>query len=73
MSCMYRVPSDLRPGVRVRLIARANARASTGFPSLNRKPRLSVNVYVFPSRDVFGGAAATSGSRPYAREPALSG
>jgi hypothetical protein len=60
---MYRVPRDLRSGSSARLIPRANARASTGFPSLNLKVRLSVNVYVLPSGEIFGAAAATSGMR----------
>ena len=47
----------------MRLIPLANARASTGFPSLNLKVRFSVNVYVLPSAETFGGAAATSGTR----------
>ena len=55
-------PGDATPGASVRLIARANALARTGVPSLKRKPVRNVNVYVRRSRETFGGAAATSGT-----------
>ena len=41
------------PSCSTRLIAWANALARTGFPSLNRKPRRSLNVYVFRSSETF--------------------
>ena len=62
MSRVNWAPGDATPGASVRLIARANALARTGVPSLKRKPVRNVNVYVRRSRETFGGAAATSGT-----------
>ena len=61
------------PGASVRSIARANALARTGAPSLKRKPLRSVNVHVLPSRDTRGYAAATSGTSRYPSGGGLSG
>ena len=44
-------------------MARSNALARTGLPSLNRRPFRTVNVYVLPSRETFGGPVAASGTR----------
>jgi hypothetical protein len=73
MSFVYRTAGDVTPGACVRLIARANALARTGVPSLKRNPLRRVNVHVFASRDTVGGRAATSGSSPSPAGGALSG
>ena len=57
----------------MRLIARANALARTGLPSLKRKPLRSVNVYVRRSRETCGRPEATSGTGRKAAGVGLSG
>ena len=49
----------------MRWIAWAKASARTGLPSLKRKPRRSLKVYVRPSAEIVGAAAATSGTSWY--------
>ena len=57
MSRVYSAHGDFTPGASVRSIARRNALARTGVPSLKRKPSRSVNVYVLRSRETRGGPA----------------
>jgi hypothetical protein len=54
-------------------MARANALARTGVPSLKRKPRRSLNVKVLRSRETFGNPAATSGTTRNPEGGGLSG
>ena len=62
MCRVYAAPGDSTPGASVRLIARANALAPSGLPSLKRKLFRRVNVNVLPSREALGGRTATSGT-----------
>src|SRR5205823_10811277 len=58
---MKAVTGDCIFGFRSRLMAAAKFAAVTAAPLLNRYPLLMVNVYVFPSLETVGSAAATSG------------
>ena len=60
-------------GASTRLMARSNALARTGLPSLNRRPLRTVNVYVLPSRETVGGPVAASGTRRNDSGAGLSG
>ena len=72
MSRMWIRPGELTSGCRTRLIACANAFARTGCPSLKRKPRRNVKVYVLRSSETFT-ADATSGTGRNAAGAGLSG
>ena len=62
MSRSCPLQGELIFGASVRLTARANALARTGFPSLNRRPARTTKVYVLPSRETRGGPVAASGT-----------
>jgi hypothetical protein len=59
----YGSPGDTRFGVRARSNARTNARGVTASPFENFQPSAIRKVYVRPSSETCGGAAAASGSR----------
>ena len=69
-SCRNAIAGEACCGSAARSIARLNAAAVTGEPSLNLSPLRTVNVYVLPSRDTRGNPAAASGT---SREPSGAG
>src|SRR5579872_2932159 len=74
MSPMNDVAGELIFGCRSRLNAYAKFAAVTGEPSANFRPLFTVNVYVLPSFETVGSAAAASGvMRVPPAEASLSG
>ena len=72
-SCRNAIAGDACCGSAARSIARLNAAAVTGEPSLNLSPLRTVNVYVLPSRDTRGKPVAASGTSRVPSGAGLSG